>query len=152
MPCSPLKIALIEPNTAYAAELGQLLSEILKDFSFELSVKTATADVVLVNASLAPPTPLSCPVILFGRTKQGEYTAYALRGGTAGDHSLICAMPLTNLLRCVALVQTTQRIEGGSIASSSESNPIHENPFIATTLAADAETGSGGRTGGRDCA
>jgi signal transduction histidine kinase len=133
VPSLPLRIALVEPNPTYGAELGPLLSEILKDFSFELSLDTATADIVMMNASLASPAPMACPMILFGRSQQGGYTAYALRGGTGGDHSLICTMPLMDLLRCVVLVQATQRSASSPAAFSQGSNP-RENATLQQRL------------------
>lgn len=82
VPSSPLRIALLEPNPAYAAELGQLLSEILRDFSFELSVEKTTADIVLMDeVAPLPQEQRQNPTILFGRSKQGGYTAHGLRGG-----------------------------------------------------------------------
>jgi signal transduction histidine kinase len=113
VPSPRLTIALIEPNAAYAAEMGQLLSEVLKDFSFELCAEKASADIILMDEIAPLPTEYpQSPMILFGRSLQGGYTAHALRGGAAsGNHIQALTMPLMDLVRCVALVQVTQRTE-----------------------------------------
>jgi signal transduction histidine kinase len=96
--------------------LGQLLSEILRDFSFELSVSEpstakATADILLMDeVAPLPQERRQDPTILFGRSKQGGYTAHGLRGGgPSGDSIVALTMPLMDILRCVALVPDTRR-------------------------------------------
>lgn len=125
MPSPPLTIALIEPNSAYAAEMGQLLSDVLKDFSFELCVGKTAADIILMDeiAPLPAEQPQS-PMILFGRSPQGGYTAHALRGGgPLGDHTLAFTMPLMDILRCVALVQVTRQEKPATIHPCPEADP-----------------------------
>ncbi len=125
MPSPPLTIALIEPNTAYAAEMGQLLSDVLKDFSFALCTEKSAADIILMDELAPRPVeqPQS-PMIFFGRSPQGNYTAHALRGGgTLGDHTQAFTMPLMDLLRCVALVQVTRREEPTLRGRDAEADP-----------------------------
>jgi len=103
----PLKIALIEPNPACAAELGQLFAESLRDFSIELS-DTPAADLVLMDeATPGPQEPSLGPTIVFTRSINGNYFAHALQGGgIAGRQTIPFAMPLTDSLRCALLLQS----------------------------------------------
>jgi signal transduction histidine kinase len=99
---------LIEPDPAYAAELGQLLSEALRDFSFELS-GTSAADIVLLDETTpAPPDLAHGPTILFGRSPDGSYSAHALHGGgQPGDQAIAFTMPLSDGIRYAVLMQNT---------------------------------------------
>ena len=105
MPGTCLRIALIEPDPACAAELGQLLSETLRDFSFELS-DAAAADLVLIDETAPPPSnPLVNPTILFARSN-ASYLARALSAQAEADQlSIPLAMPLTDSIRCAALLR-----------------------------------------------
>ena len=58
-----LKIALIEPGAAYAAELAQILGDALVDVSFEIVDRQADADLLLMNENAAPSTPLQNPTL-----------------------------------------------------------------------------------------
>ncbi len=151
MPSLPLTIALIEPNSAYAAEMGQLLSDVLRDFSFELCAGKRTADIVLMDEiAPLPVEPPQGPIILFGRSPQGGYTAHALRGGGAlGDHTLAFTMPLMDLLRCVALVQVTRQAGHATVRdvaatpSPEESGRLQERMLQAQKMEAVGELAGG---------
>jgi signal transduction histidine kinase len=105
LPRPALRIALIEPEPARAAELGQLLSDALVDCAVELS-DTPGANLILIDVT-APRTPpsLFIPTIRFGRSPDGSYRAYALRpGGTDAELPILSPMPLTDSIRCAALM------------------------------------------------
>ena len=125
MPRPALRIALIEPEPARAAELGQLLSDALQDCSVELS-EAPLADLILVNDGLVndrlmnesrvnDATPrktasLPVPTIRFGRSPDGSYSAHALHaGGAEVAQTIAFAMPLTDSVRCAALMWNTWR-------------------------------------------
>ena len=92
-----LRISLLEPNTAYAAELGQILSDALVDFSFELLRGEAGADFLLMNATAALTEPPQNSVLVFNRTAEGVYTACSLCGHAAilDAHKFNFPLPLT---------------------------------------------------------
>lgn len=76
-----LKIALIEPSVAYAAELGQILGDALVDFSFEILGGPTGADLLLLDENAPSPINLlASPTILFRRNPEGVYIAQAFRG------------------------------------------------------------------------
>ncbi len=109
-----LKIALIEPSDAYAAELGQILSDALSDVSFEVLRVETDADFLLMNNS-APTstTPFRCPAILFARTDEGIYTVRALRGPIPipSKQDIAFPAPLTKALRQLATAAIEHRTE-----------------------------------------
>lgn len=84
MPSATLRVALIEPNAACAAELGQLLSESLQDFRIELSESSAADLVLLDEVASEPPNTLG-PTIVFTRSQSGRYRAHALQGAVFLD-------------------------------------------------------------------
>ncbi len=121
MPNPALKIALIEPNPAYAAELGQLLSETLREFSFNLS-DTAAADIILMDEA-APRTQDSAqrPTIFFDRSSDGNYSARALQGGDGSSDQVISfTMPLTESIRCAVLLQGSRQEKPADTHASTE--------------------------------
>lgn len=113
MPSAALRIALIEPNAACAAELGQLLSESLQDFRIELSESSA-ADLVLLNEAESEPPNTPGPTIVFTRSQNGRYRTHALQGSSlSGRQTVPFIMPLTDSIRCALLLQVSRRSEAG---------------------------------------
>ena len=118
-----LKIALIEPNAACAAELGQILADSLGNVSFQILNEPAGADLTLVNASAALPSPpLQSPTILFRRTGEGIYTAQALRGPAWTVRGSNLTLPLP-------LVEATQELAAAAVAQRSELPPETAPPW-----------------------
>ena len=107
VPSPPLRIALIEPDPAYAAELGQLLSDTLRTLSVQIS-DAPVADLVLMDeASKDLPAPHG-PTILFGRSPDGSYSAHTLCGeGVPSDQTIAFAMPLADSIRCAVMMRNT---------------------------------------------
>ena len=110
VPSPILKIALIEPDPAHAAELGQMLSDALPDVAVELS-DAPPADLILLDGTqLDDATPrlssfYPIPTIRFARSPSGLYSANAVRpGGISAELSMASAMPLADTVRCVALL------------------------------------------------
>lgn len=105
-----LKIALIEPGAAYAAELGQILGDALVDVSFEIVDRQADADLLLMNENAAPSTPLQRLTLSFRRTTGGIYTAQSLGGpvSTILQASLTFPLPLVKVLQELAVAVVAQ--------------------------------------------
>lgn len=109
-----LRIALIEPCAAYAAELGQILGDALINVSFELLCEDTGADFLLLNENAPPPIePLKSTTILFHRTPEGMYTAQAFRGPvpTFRGRYMAFPLPLVEALRQLAAAAIAQRME-----------------------------------------
>ena len=108
VPRPAFRIALIEPEPSHAAELGQLLSDALRDCSVELS-DAPPADLILLNGTTPPGKALlPVPTIRFGRAPDGSYSAHALHAGGIGiEQTIAFAMPLTDSIRCAALMWDT---------------------------------------------
>ncbi len=105
MPSPPLKIALIEPDPACAAELGQMLSDTLREFSVELADPLA-ADLILIDQAVPQSTQSASPIIVFARSENGNYRAQTLCGlSTSGPHAITLNMPLTDSIRYAALLR-----------------------------------------------
>ena len=114
-----LKIALIEPSAACAAELGQVLGEALADVSFELLCGDTDADFLLAdfllmdNTAASLPAPLRSPAILFARSAEGIYTAQALRGPVpvSSQQNIAFPQPLAKTLQQMAMAALEHRAE-----------------------------------------
>jgi signal transduction histidine kinase len=107
VPSPPLRIALIEPDPAYAAELGQLLSDTLRNLSVQMSDPPA-ADLVLMNEASTNLHSPHAPTILFGRSADGSYSAHSLCGdGVPSGQTIAFAMPLADSIRCAVLMRST---------------------------------------------
>lgn len=110
MPSPPLRIALIEPDPAHAAELGQLLSDALPDLAVELSDAPQADLILLDSAKQDDATPRTSsfypiPTIRFARSPGGLYSANALRpGGISAEQSMASSMPLADTVRCATLL------------------------------------------------
>jgi signal transduction histidine kinase len=117
------RIALIEPEPSHAAELGQLLSDALRDCSVELS-DAPPADLILLNGTTSSSkASLLVPTIRFGRSPDGSYSAHALHaGGTDIQQTIAFAMPLTDSIRCAALMWNTWHSTAAEPAVESASN------------------------------
>jgi hypothetical protein len=107
VPSPALRIALIEPEPAPAAELGQLLSDALRECAIELSDAPAADLILMDDAILRQPTFPPVPTIRFGRSSDGSYAAHALHTGGAEAEQIAFAMPLTDGIRCAALMWNT---------------------------------------------
>jgi signal transduction histidine kinase len=110
VPRPALRIALIEPEPAQAAELGQLLSDTLQDYAFEIS-EARSADLILVDELAAQQTiALPAPAIRFARSPDGSYRACSLHPfGAEVEQTFALAMPLTDTIRCTALLWNIDR-------------------------------------------
>ena len=109
-----LKIALIEPSVAYAAELGQILAEALVDFSFEILGGPTGVDFLLLDENAPSPISLlESPTILFRRNPDGVYTAQAFRGPapTIRERNLTFPSPLVNAMQQLAAAAVAERSE-----------------------------------------
>lgn len=113
-----LKIALIEPNAACAAELGQILCDVLADVSFDLLNGESAADILLVDEGATPASPPSqSAAIAFSRSANGAYTARSLRGSVPGLSELAreFPMPLADAIR-LALAAVPRREDSATSA------------------------------------
>ena len=164
VPSPPLKIALIEPCPAFAAELGQLLSEALPDYAVELS-DLRSADFVLMDSSASAqdasiddalatsaamastPGSRTTPTILFERKSDGSYLTRALRGGSANDLTPL-AIPLTACVRFAIILQHSvwrpeSKTDDDVYGSTPQTSRLHQRLLQAQKMEAVGQLAGG---------